>query len=127
MDTNENPAPEPETPQGEPQQEPRRGARVLREWGFDVDQFRSRAKVSLDAARGDLGEVTATLRHAAGEAKQVLLDLHRTRRPVAAELKDGFERAWDELERAFSRARQRMREPQTPPEKAEPQPPVDLM
>jgi hypothetical protein len=127
MDTTDTPTPEPEVPPEEPGQESRRGTRVLREWGFDVDQFRSRAKVSLDAARGDLGEVTGALRQAIGETKQVLLDLQRTHGPVAAELKGGFERAWDEIEKAFRSARQRMREPQAAPEQAEPQPPVDLM
>ena len=121
MDTTDTPTPEPETPHEEPGQESRRGARVLREWGFDVDQFRSRAKVSLDAARGDLSEVTGALRQAIGETKQVLLDLQRTRGPVAAELKGGFERAWDEIEKAFRNARQRMHE-QAAPEKTDPQP-----
>jgi hypothetical protein len=133
MDITDTPTPEPEVPPEEPKQESPRGARVLREWGFDIDQFRSRAKVSLDAARGDLSEVTAALRQAVGETRQVLLDLQRTRGPVAAELKGGFERAWDEIEKAFRSARQRMREAQAAPEKAEPEPepppppPVDLM
>lgn len=126
MDTETNPTPEQEIPPQD--EEPRRGgARVLREWGFDVDQFRSRAKVSLDEARGDLSEVTKVVKQTLADTKQVLLELQRNRTPVATELKGGFERAWDEIERAFKAARQRMREepaPQTS-EPSQPQPPPD--
>jgi hypothetical protein len=100
------PEPEPETPP----QEPSKGARILREWGFDFETFQSRAKQSLSAARGDLSEVATTLRDAAADTKRILLDLQKHRGPVATELKGGFERAWDELERAFSKAKERMRE-----------------
>jgi hypothetical protein len=105
------------TPESEPNPEPEtsrdersKGARILREWGFDLDTFQARAKQSLGAARGDLSEVASTLRRSAAETKQVLLDLQKNRGPVATELKSGFERAWDELERAFSRAKERMQE-----------------
>lgn len=123
MDETTNPTPDPTpTPDPEaPRQDPRTAARnLLREWGFDVDQFQIRAKKSLDAARGDLSEVTGTLRQALSDTKQVLVDLQRTKGPVATELKGGFERAWDEIERAFTRARERMREQPPTAEKAEP-------
>ncbi len=83
---------------------------LLREWGFDPVVFEARAKRSLEGARGDLGEVTAALRTAMTSTRQTLLDLHRARRPVAAELKEGFERAWEEIEKAFGAARRKMRE-----------------
>lgn len=124
MDTENNPTPEQEIPPHE--EEPRRGARVLREWGFDVDQFRSRAKVSLDETRGDLAEVTKVVKQTLADTKQVLLELQRNRGPVATELKGGFERAWDEIERAFKAARQRMKEQQAPEQSEPPQPPADV-
>ena len=99
----------PETPHEEEQPG---SSRILREWGFDVETFEKRARQSLDAARGDFAEIKGTLRQAASDTKQVLLDLQKTRGPVARELKNGFERAWDELERAFARARERMKESQ---------------
>lgn len=120
MDETTNPTPEPETPH----EERTKSADILREWGFDFTAFQARAKHSMDAARGDMGEITGTLRQAFASTKQVLLDLERTKRPVATELKTGFERAWDEIENAFARARQRMREPNpTPEEQPEPQQP----
>ena len=103
-----NPTPEPETPN----QDQPRGSRILREWGFDVETFEKRAKESLEAARGDFAEIKVALRQAASDTKQVLCDLQRTRGPVATEIKSGFERAWDEIEKAFTRARERMKESQ---------------
>src|ERR1700688_148973 len=112
MDETTNPTPEPETPHGQRS----KAADVMREWGFDFTAFQTRAKQSMDAARGDMSEITGTLRQAFASTKQVLVDLERTKRPVATELKTGFERAWDEIENAFTRARQRMREPSPTPE-----------
>jgi|SRR5215212_3030296 len=117
MDETSTPNPEPETPREE---RPRAGG-ILRDWGFDVDVFQRRAKESLDEARGDLTEVGGALRQALNDTKHALVDLQRTKGPVAAELKSGFERAWDEIEKAFGRARQRMREPEQPP--SDPRPP----
>src|SRR5687768_16272769 len=88
----------------------------LREWGFDVDKFQTRAKESLDAARGDLTEVTGTLRQTLVEAKDVLIALQRGGSPAAAELRAGFERAWQEIDRAFKSARQKAKEAETPVE-----------
>ncbi|MBV8519087.1 MAG: hypothetical protein JO197_16955 [Acidobacteria bacterium] len=82
----------------------------LRNWGIDVDRFEERAKESLQNARGDLSEITGTLRHTLIEAKDVLVGLHANGAPVAAELKSGFERAWQEIERAFSSARQKAKD-----------------
>jgi hypothetical protein len=82
----------------------------LRDWGIDVGRFEERAKESIESARGDLSEVTGTLRHTLVEAKDVLLGLQKGGAPAAAELKNGFERAWQEIERAFSAARQKARE-----------------
>lgn len=96
----------------------------LRKWGFDVDVFQQRAKESMDQARGDLTEVGGALRQALADTKQTLVDLQRTKGPVATELKTGFERAWDEIEQAFNRARQKMRESQQPP--SDPGPPALL-
>jgi hypothetical protein len=80
----------------------------LRDWGIDVEKFGERAKVSYDSARGDLSEITGTLRQTLVEAKDVLIGLHRGgSSPAAAELKSGFERAWQEIDRAFTSARQK--------------------
>lgn len=82
----------------------------LREWGFDLARFETRAKKSMQNARGDLSEVTGVLRETLGKTKQVLVDLQKSREPVVTELKYGFERAWDEIEQAFTRARQKLRD-----------------
>ena len=86
----------------------------LREWGFDIGTFEAKAKQSIENARGDLSEITGVLRESLGRTKQVLLDLQKSREPVADELKNGFERAWTEIEQAFGRARRRMRETRQP-------------
>ena len=82
----------------------------LREWGFDVVAFEERAKRSVENRRGDLSEVTGALRQTLSSTKQTLIDLQKSKQPVASELKSGFERAWDEIEKAFTNARQKMRE-----------------
>jgi hypothetical protein len=82
----------------------------LREWGIDVEKFEERAKESFQTAKGDLSEITGTLRHTLIEAKDILVGLQKTGAPAAAELKNGFERAWQEIERAFAAARQRAKE-----------------
>lgn len=89
----------------------------LREWGFDVDAFEKRAKQSIETARGDLSEVSGTLRTVLGEAKQIVVNLQRTGGPAASELKTGFEQAWQAIENAFARAKEKVREkpPEEPP------------
>jgi len=82
----------------------------LRGWGIDVEKFEERAKESFQNARGDLSEITGTLRQTLVEAKDILVGLQKGGTPVAAELKNGFERAWQEIERAFTAARQRAKE-----------------
>ena len=82
----------------------------LRGWGIDVEKFEERAKESFQNARGDLSEITGTLRQTLVEAKDILVGLQKGGTPVAAELKTGFERAWQEIERAFTAARQRAKE-----------------
>lgn len=94
-------------------------ADALREWGFDVKTFEDRAKKSLETARGDLSEINGVLRQTLGKTKQVLVDLQRQRSPAAAELKKGFEEAWEAIEKAFARARQKVRE-QEPTEPIKP-------
>ncbi len=77
--------------------------------------FEAKAKKSLEAARGDLSEMTGVLRQMIGKTREIVLDLQKNRQPVAAELRKGFEKAWDELEQAFARARQRVRDSQKVP------------
>lgn len=79
----------------------------LEEWGIDVEKFKERAKESLESARGDLTEITGTLRHTLVQAKDVLVGLQKSGSPAAAELKSGFERAWQEIESAFRAAREK--------------------
>lgn len=83
----------------------------LEDWGIDVDRFKERAKESLENARGDLTEITGTLRQTLVNAKDVLVGLQKQGSPAAAELKSGFERAWHEIEIAFRAARDRAKEP----------------
>jgi hypothetical protein len=101
-------------------EEKRKVNESLREWGIDVEKFGQRAKASLQSAKGDLSEVTGTLRQTLVEAKDIVVGLHRGT-PAAAELKSGFERAWQEIEHAFSSARQKAREAR----QSEPTPPSD--
>ncbi len=79
--------------------------RSLEDWGIDVEKFKERAKESLENARGDLTEITGTLRHTLVQAKDIVVGLQKTGSPAAAELKSGFERAWHEIENAFRAAR----------------------
>jgi len=82
----------------------------LREWGIDVDKFAERSRESMQAARGDLSEITGTLRSTLVEAKDIIIGLQKQGGPAAAELKTGFERAWHEIERAFGAARQKAKD-----------------
>jgi len=84
----------------------------LNDWGIDVDKFKARAKESLDTAKGDLSEITGTLRQTLVQAKDVVMGLQTGGAPAAAELKAGFERAWHEIEAAFKSAREKARAPQ---------------
>ena len=79
----------------------------LEDWGIDVEKFKERAKESFENARGDLSEITGTLRHTLVHAKDVLVGLQKGGSPAAAELKSGFERAWHEIEAAFRAAREK--------------------
>jgi hypothetical protein len=88
---------------------------TLRDWGFDPDTFQAKAKQSIESTKGDLSEITGVLREVIGKTKQTLLDLQTNREPVLDELRNGFERAWDEIEAAFARARKRVRESQKAP------------
>jgi len=97
------------------QQEPKK---KLEDWGIDVDKFKERAKESLENARGDLSEITGTLRHTLVHAKDIIVGLQKNGSPAAAELKSGFERAWHEIEGAFRAAREKAKgepPPEDPP------------
>jgi hypothetical protein len=97
----------------------------LRDWGIDVEKFEERAKESMQNARGDLSEITGTLRHTLVQAKEVLIGLQKSPSPVATEIKTGFERAWREIEAAFAAARQKAKEANNPPSAPEtPEPPA---
>ena len=84
----------------------------LNDWGIDVDKFKERAKESLATAKGDLTEITGTLRQTLVQAKEIVAGLQTGGAPAAAELKAGFERAWHEIEAAFKSAREKARAPQ---------------
>lgn len=92
----------------------------LNDWGIDVDKFKERAKESLAGAKDDLSEVAGTLRQTLVQAKDVLVDLQKGGSPAAAELKSGFERAWQEIENAFKAAREKAKEARTGTEGAAP-------
>ncbi|HEX6096834.1 MAG TPA: hypothetical protein VF432_10965 [Thermoanaerobaculia bacterium] len=95
----------------------------LEDWGIDVEKFKERAKESMANARGDLSEITGTLRHTLVQAKDVLVGLQKTGSPAAAELKSGFERAWHEIESAFRAAREKAKG--EPKEESDPTPPEE--
>ena len=98
----------------------------LRDWGIDFGKFEERAKESFQSARGDLTEITGTLRQTLVEAKDVLVGLQRGgSAPAAAELKSGFERAWQEIERAFTTARQKAKEAKPEDEAKGEEPPTE--
>jgi hypothetical protein len=93
--------------------------KALEDWGIDVEKFKGRAKESLENARGDLSEITGTLRQTLVSAKDVLVGLQKSGSPAAAELKAGFERAWTEIETAFRAAREKAKaasQDETPPD-----------
>ena len=92
----------------------------LRDWGIDVEKFEERAKESFESARGDLSEITGTLRHTLVKAKDIVVGLQKNGAPVAAEIKTGFERAWNEIEAAFKAAREKAKEPKPPEPDAPP-------
>ena len=82
-------------------------ADALRDWGIDVEKFEERAKESFATAKGDLSEITGTLRQTLVEAKEILIGLQKG---GGTELKGGFERAWQEIERAFKAAREKAKD-----------------
>jgi hypothetical protein len=98
----------------------------LNDWGIDLDKFKERAKESLSTAKGDLTEITGTLRQTLVQAKDVVMGLQTGGAPAAAELKAGFERAWHEIENAFKSAREKAKAPETAaePETASAEAPV---
>jgi hypothetical protein len=91
----------------EEENEKKKVTESLRDWGFDAEKFQERAKESMASARGDLSEITGTLRHTLVQAKDIVVGLQKNGAPVAAELKGGFERAWHEIEAAFKSAREK--------------------
>jgi hypothetical protein len=99
----------------------------LNDWGIDVDRFKERAKESLATAKGDLSEITGTLRQTLVQAKDVVMGLQTGGAPAAAELKAGFESAWHEIEAAFKRAREKARAPETPAEEASAETPAEIV
>jgi hypothetical protein len=98
----------------------------LNDWGIDVDRFKERAKESLATAKGDLTEITGTLRQTLVQAKDVVMGLQTGGAPAAAELKAGFERAWHEIEAAFKSAREKARAPEAPVEETSAGTPTEI-
>lgn len=96
---------------------------ALRGWGIDVEKFEERAKESLESARGDLTEITGTLRDTLVRAKDIVIGLQKNGAPVATEIKTGFERAWNEIENAFKAAREKAKEQPAKEQPATEQPP----
>lgn len=99
--------------------------RSLEDWGIDLEKFKVRAKESLEGARGDLTEITGTLRSTLVQAKDVLVGLQKTGSPAAAELKSGFDRAWQEIETAFRNAREKAKATEPTADEPEPADPAD--
>lgn len=97
----------------------------LNEWGIDLEKFRERAKESFAFAKGDLSEITGTLRQTLGQAKDVVMNLQTGGAPAAAELKSGFERAWQEIEAAFKNAREKAKAPAATEPEPPPPPPTE--
>jgi hypothetical protein len=99
----------------------------LNDWGIDVDKFKERAKESFATAKGDLSEITGTLRQTLVQAKDVVMGLQTGGAPAAAELKVGFERAWHEIEAAFKNAREKARAPEPATEEASNETPAEAV
>ena len=95
----------------------------LEDWGIDVEKFKVRAKESLENARGDLSEITGTLRATLVQAKDILVGMQKSGSPAAAELKSGFERAWQEIENAFRSAREKAKSAESTDDNAPTDPP----
>ena len=77
-------------------------------WASDITPVTG--KWRLEAA-----EINGAIRQTLMHTKQVLLSLQKQRGPVAAELKKGFEDAWQAIEKAFAKAREKVREEKTAP------------
>ena len=83
---------------------------ILLEWGFDFDRFESRAKKKKSEINDEYGEVREVLKRSLDETKVRLVKLAEASKPAGAELKTGFEKAWAELEKAFTKAEEKIAE-----------------
>lgn len=104
-----------------PEEKEKKGIKdALLEWGFDLDMFESRAKRKKVELNEEYGEVRDVLKQTLDETKQRLVKLAVASKPAAVELKYGFEKAWDELEKAFKKAEEKSAEEKGTEEKGEP-------
>ena len=87
---------------------------ALRDWGLDMAAFRAKAKASLGSARTDVNEIKSVLQQTLAETREILIALQRSTKPAAAELKNAFERAWQEIEQGIARAKEKNREARQP-------------
>jgi len=76
----------------------------LKEWGIDLEKFRSKTDKTKDKAKAEFEREVATLKVKLNEAQKKLEELKKTGDAASGELKKGIENAWAELKKAFDSA-----------------------
>ncbi len=77
----------------------------LKDWGVDLETFRTRASRASADVKVDYDKQIAALRIRLGEARQKLDELRKTGGAAGGEMEKGLEAAWSELKKAFEAAR----------------------
>jgi chromosome segregation ATPase len=76
----------------------------LKEWGIDLEKFKTKAGKAKTNAKVRLDNEIAALRTKMDEAQKKLEDLKKAGDAASGELKKGVESAWNELKKAFDSA-----------------------
>jgi hypothetical protein len=76
----------------------------LKEWGIDLERFRTKADETKGKAKAEREREVAALRAKLNEAQKKLEELKKAGDAASGELKKGIENAWGELKKAFDSA-----------------------
>jgi chromosome segregation ATPase len=76
----------------------------LKEWGIDLERFRTKAGKTKTNAKVKLENEVAALRTKMDEVQRKLEELKKAGGAASGELKKGVENAWAELKKAFDNA-----------------------
>ena len=76
----------------------------LKEWGIDLETFRTKAGKAKTNAKVKLDNEVAALRTKMDETQKKLEELKKAGNAASGELKKGVESAWTELKKAFDSA-----------------------